>query len=309
MYNDNAIDEIRLVRNNQDNDFDNINLTSINSTILNTQAVNDGQIITKAYVDQFHNDNERTRRDLELDFYNESGVSVKNNQDNDFNDKKLTNLGSNKINRAPISDNEIANKKCVDDSIGEDKLVEFNQTHQNYLKVSVGNYTYNLAKYKKIQVRDTTIMNAPKICGFLSKQWNIKRNDKNIDVKIQNFLRSTKKNNPTSDSGATNLSVIGDSFMYIETSSDNHGNNVFVSCEQTDIIQFTNINFYYNRFSILTNDSINSVGRFTIQSLLEYNTWSTRYKRPKNDRYSDTSTDWTLVSLNFTEKIMVLNKF
>ena len=27
---------------------------------------------------------------------------------------------------------------------------------------------------------------------------------------------------------------------------------------------------------------------------------STRYKTAKNDRYSDSSTDWTLVSLNFT---------
>ena len=37
-----------------------------------------------------------------------------------------------------------------------------------------------------------------------------------------------------------------------------------------------------------------------IQLLLEDNTWSTRYNIPKNDRYSHTSTDWTLVSLNFT---------
>ena len=90
--------------------------------------------------------------------------------------------------------------------------------------------------------------------------------------------------------------------MYIETSSSNHGNNVFVSFERTDIIQITNISFYYNRFSILTNDSLKSRGRFRIQLLLEDNTWSTRYNIPKNDRYSDTSTDWTLVSLNFTEE-------
>ena len=41
------------------------------------------------------------------------------------------------------------------------------------------------------------------------------------------------------------------------------------------------------------------MGRFRIQLLLEDNTWSTRYTIPKNDRYSDTSTKWTLVSLNF----------
>ena len=89
--------------------------------------------------------------------------------------------------------------------------------------------------------------------------------------------------------------------MYIETASNNDGNKVFVSFERTDIIQVSNITFYYNRFSILNNDSLKSVGRFRIQFLLEDNTWPTRYNLPKNDRYSDTSTDWTLVSLNFTE--------
>ena len=49
------------------------------------------------------------------------------------------------------------------------------------------------------------------------------------------------------------------------------------------------------------------MSRFRSQFLLEDNTWSTRYNIPKNDRYSDTSTDWTLVSLNVTVKKLVLN--
>ena len=86
--------------------------------------------------------------------------------------------------------------------------------------------------------------------------------------------------------------------MYIETISKNHGHErVFVSWERTDIIQFTNISFYYNRFSFLTNDSSKLMGRFRIQLLLENNTWSIRYNIPKNDRYSNTSTDWNLVIL------------
>ena len=89
--------------------------------------------------------------------------------------------------------------------------------------------------------------------------------------------------------------------MYIETSSNNHGHErVFVSFERTDIIQISNIIFYYNRFSILINNSKKSMGRFRIQLLLEDNTWSTRYNIPKNDRYSDSSTQRTLVNLNFT---------
>ena len=42
------------------------------------------------------------------------------------------------------------------------------------------------------------------------------------------------------------------------------------------------------------------MGRFRIQLVLEDNTWSTRYNIPKNDRYGVSSTQWTLVILNFT---------
>ena len=79
--------------------------------------------------------------------------------------------------------------------------------------------------------------------------------------------------------------------MYIETSSNNHGSNVFVSWERTDMIQITNITFYNNRFSILSNNSLKSLGRFRIQLLLKDDTWSTRYNIAKNDRYSDSSTE------------------
>ena len=76
MYVDNAIDELSLVRNNKDNGFGNYNLTKINSFNLNKQAENDNDVFTKAYADQFHQENERSRRGLGTEFM------VKNNQDN-----------------------------------------------------------------------------------------------------------------------------------------------------------------------------------------------------------------------------------
>ena len=42
------------------------------------------------------------------------------------------------------------------------------------------------------------------------------------------------------------------------------------------------------------------MGRFRVQLFLNDNTWSIRYTLLKNDRYSDTSTDWTLLILDFT---------
>ena len=295
-YVDNSLDVPSLVRNNQDNDFGNYNLTNINSITLNKPAENDDEVITKTYVDQFHQENERSRRDVGIDFYNESSDLVKNNQDNDLNDSKLTNLDSITINRNPILDNEVSNKRYVDDQLDKNTIVRFNQTLQNYLKVSVGNDLYKLTKYNKIQLTDTTIIKYPNSGGYLLENWNIKCNDKNNIGKIQNFIRSTKSNSPSPDSGANTLPPFGNAFMYIETS----GNNVFVSWERTDIIQITNVTFYYNRYSILTDDNLKNMGRFRIQLLLKDNTWSTQYTIAKNTQYSDNSTDWTLLDLDFT---------
>ena len=300
LYVDNSIDETSLVRNNKDNDFGNYNITNINSITLNKEAANDNEVITKAYVDQFHQENERSRRDVGLNFYNESADLVKNNQDNDLNDNKLTNLDCVQVNRNPTSDNELVNKKYIDHELDKNTVLRFNQTLQNYLKVSVGNDTYNLTKNDKIQITDTTEMRYPNIGSDLLQKWNIKCNNKNNISKVGDFIKSTKTNSPTGHSGATSLPPIGTAFMYIETSSNNHGNNVFVNWERTDIIQISNITFYYNRFSILTNDSKKSMGSFRVQLLLEDNTWSTRYNIPKNDRFSNSSTQWTLVNLNFT---------
>ena len=84
--------------------------------------------------------------DLGIDFYDESNDLVKNNQDNDFNDDKLKNVDSITVNRNPTSINEVSNKNYIDDELDKNTIVRFNQTLENYLKVSVGNDTYNLTK-------------------------------------------------------------------------------------------------------------------------------------------------------------------
>ena len=289
----NNVDEVSLLRLDPKGKIHYGKLDSIfvNSSITSPRTII--ELPTRSYVDSLH-ESSRNRRDLS---------SVFNDQDNEYDNNKLTNLDSVTLNSNPSSDNELSSKKYVDESIGEGTIVRFNQSLQNYLKVSVGNYTYNLTKYDKIQITDTTEMRYPNIGSELLQKWNIKCNNKNNQSRINDFIKSTKTNSATGYSGATSLAPIGNSFMYIETSSNIHGHErVFVSFERTDIIQISNITFYYNRYSILTNDSLKSMGRFRVQLLLEDNTWSTRYNTPKNDRYSDSSTDWTLVSLNFTEE-------
>ena len=257
---DNAIDESSLVRNNKDNAFGKYNMTNINSITLNIEAENDNQVITKAYVDQFHQEKEISRRDLGIDFCNESSDLVKNNQDNNLNDIKLTIINSITVNNNPIDDNHVCNKKYIDDELDKSTIVRFNQTLQNYLKVSIGSDKYILTKYDKMQLTDVTEIKYLNTGSNLLQKWNIICSNKYTDSRIGDFKKSTKTNSPTGHSGATTLPPIGNSFMFIETSGNNSGNNnVFVSWGRTDIIQISNITFCYNRFSILTDDSQKSM--------------------------------------------------
>ena len=253
IYVDTEIDQTKLLRLHPDEklDLDNQHSITLNSTL--TNPITTIEIPTKAYIDSLHEENERSRRDLGLDFYDESST-----------------------------------------------LVRFHQTLQNYLKVSVGNDTYNLTKYNKISITDITEIKFPNSGIALLQRWKIYCNNKNNQSRINDFIKSTKTNSPSSHSGATSLPPIGNAFMYIETSSNNHGSNVFVSWERTDFIQITKIEFYYNRYSILTNDNSKNMGRFRIQLLLDDNTWSTQYTIAKNTRYSDSPTEWSLLNLDFT---------
>ena len=248
-----SIDESSLLRLDPD---EKLKLDEQNSILLNSSLTSPRTIIelpTKSHVDCLHGENERSRRDLGLNFYDESST-----------------------------------------------LVRYNQTLQNYLKVSVGNDTYNLTKCIKITITDITEIKLPNIGNALLQKWNIKCINKNNQCRINDFIKSTRTNSPLGYSGATSLPPIGNSSMYIETSSNNHGAIVFVSWERTDIIQISNITFYCNRFSILTNNSKKSMGRFRIQLLLDDNIWSTQYTIDKNTQYSDSEGEWKLLNLDFT---------
>ena len=89
------------------------------------------------------------------------------------------------VNEYPSCDNQLANKKFVDESSGSGNVLRFYQTLQNCLKVSVGNDTHNLTNYDKIQITERTNINHPNTGGFLFQNWVIKSNDKNENGKKQ----------------------------------------------------------------------------------------------------------------------------
>ena len=113
---------------------------------MSKQAENDNEVITKAYVDQFSQENERSRRDVGLDYYDEPNHLVKNNQTIAFNNNFTTNVRSIKINDIPTNDNDVIRKKYIDDELDKKTILRFNQTLENYLKVSVGYYQIDSAE-------------------------------------------------------------------------------------------------------------------------------------------------------------------
>ena len=299
-YVDNKFNDPSILKNTEHIDLNDRNITNVRFLQVNQWPQIDSHLKPKLYVD------------TEID----QSSLVRNNQDNDFNNKNLTNINSITLNNQAVSDNQVITKAYVDQFHQENErsrrdvgldfydesstLVRFNQTLQNYLKVSVGNDIYNLTKYNKISITDITEIKFPNSGDALLQKWKIYCNNKNNQSRISDFIKSTKTNSPSSYSGATSLPPIGNSFMYIETSSNNHGSNVFISWERTDIIQISNITFYFNRFSILTNDNLKNMGLFRIQLLLDDNTWSTQYTIAKNTQYSNSETEWKILNLDFT---------
>ena len=63
-----AISNQHLVRNNQDNHFNNYIFTNISSVSVTHEATEDDNLVTLGYVKSLHEDNERSRRDVGLSF-------------------------------------------------------------------------------------------------------------------------------------------------------------------------------------------------------------------------------------------------
>ena len=115
LYVDSAISQSSLLRLDPDEtlDLDNQDSIILKSTLTLPKTVI--QIPTIAFMDSLHEENERSRRDLGLDFYDESSDLVKNNQTNDFNGNNILNVRSIQINDDPSNDDHAVNIKYIED--------------------------------------------------------------------------------------------------------------------------------------------------------------------------------------------------
>ena len=144
----NSVDESSLLRLDPDEKLKLDEHYSRNINSSSTSPKTKIECSTKLYVGSLH-ENSRSRRNLS---------AVLNDRYNEGDYIKFTNLNSNTFRRDPSTDEKLANKNYVDGSLGGVKILKFNQSEDNYLKISVGNDTYNLSKYDKKQVTDTTIV-------------------------------------------------------------------------------------------------------------------------------------------------------
>ena len=86
----------------------------------------------------------------------------------------MTKLDSITVTRNRSSDNGLANKNYVDESLDRDNILRFSQTLENYIEVSIVSEVYNLFKADKIQITDTTNSKNPNTGGHILQQWQIK---------------------------------------------------------------------------------------------------------------------------------------
>ena len=74
-----------------------------------------------------------------------------------------------------------------------------------------------------------------------------------------------------------------------------------VSWERTDKIHISNIKFHCNRFST-ADQNLRGMGRFRIQLKKEDNSRSTIHIIPKNNQFSNGSTQWHFFDLDITQE-------
>ena len=123
--------------------------------------------------------------------------------------------------------------------------------HCKIISVSVKKTGYNPTNCDRTQIKDTTKTKYPVQGGYLLKKWYTKCNVKSGAGKIQNIIRSTETESPTSNSGSRSLRPFGDSFMYNETISNKcSSEKIFDFLEQKYIVQISKFTFHYKRFSI-----------------------------------------------------------
>ena len=107
----------------------------------------------------------------------------------------------------------------------------------------------NFKKHSKQQITDITIIKTRNRVDEAPQEWMMKCNDRKGDGRVTTFVQTIKTSSPTNQSRAKTLLLIRTASFYIETSGAHYGHDrVSLSMETTDIIQISDIIFYYSKY-------------------------------------------------------------
>ena len=117
---DNAVFLPTLVKSNQNNGFNNKNLTKIIIITINSEPTGDYHFANKSCVDSL-SENDRHTHDLSI---------VLNDPFNELDNNKLTRLDSIRLSRKAILDEEVANEQNLYDELDKDTILRFNHAFE-----------------------------------------------------------------------------------------------------------------------------------------------------------------------------------
>ena len=121
--------------------------------------------------------------------------------------------------------------------------------------------------------------------GYLLQQWIIKCKDNCNSGKEQHLLEQQKQNRQIQIQDQRAYSPLGYGFKNIKTTCNNFGQKLLVNFEGTDIIQFSNITFYFNNFFAGCNKLMRF---FRVQIFSTNSQWLSIYINDENTNYTTT---------------------
>ena len=244
--------------------------------------------ISKEYVDRYIDPNELNNATI-----------VRNNKNNNMNNKELTNLKRITINNSPTNDKDAANKKYIDDKIID--LIKRNTTNNNdngYISFyDSDNQEYRLTKYlTPIQLTDITYFNHI----TATSPWNYYSSVNNINNAL--ITRSL----PTPIQWSTGPFTLFENRPFLVIHAGNMGLDTTVELFRKDIHNVTRFEMIMNNF-----EWNNSVGEITILIKDVNDVWKEVLKLEENTNVS-LRHEWDTHTVDINERNygikMVINR-
>ena len=325
QYVDETIDEVSIVRNNINNDFNNNRLINISSLQITNNPLLDYEVTNKAYVDTSIDetsilrnnkpinvssiqitDNPTSLQDATNKNYVDTTVNetslVRNNKNNSLNGFSLANIKSIQINSDPINPLEVATKQYVDSKVipglNQDPtktvLASSDLIHL-IVNTSTGEISFPFATKDYVDKRVfnefqvvTTFTNNSGVDLWVG--WNLELLA-GMTSAAGFFKAATNVSTPSTGTGPDGNPPIGTYYAFIETSTPNNGLDRYAIATYNQHTNITRISFWYHRKGT-------QMCRFRLQYQNLDNEWVDKVVFNSN---SNLTNQWVLLDETFLE--------